>query len=849
MFARLFQRRPPLTSDAALTEKVGLIFAGTPRALLLSLFGVCVMAQAFIRPDNHDAVVSWLLAAGIILLLRTFLWYSWRRDHTRDEHIARWRARLVAGSFIGGAMWGLAAILLFPDTDLPRQTLLALLMCGAGASAAVMMAPDRLAGYAFLLPCLLPAIAQFQLHFMHAGYSVAMMGLLYSAVIVDGMRRFGRYIDDNIGLRLALVERERGRQQFERELDESQKKLQEDIKARKAIEKQMAEDRAKLEAFVQHTPASVVMLDNELNFVACTARWARTMNADPELLAGGRFYDVYPEMSRRYRDVHQRSLAGSVERCEEELYVGRKGSYWLRWEVRPWYKHADVIGGIMILTEDITARKEVEIALRERDALLQKITERVPGVIMQFRSFPNGGSEIQYCTDAVRKIFELEVEDVYADYTTLGARILPEDRPGVAATIADATRTLIPWKMDYRVQLPVRGVRWLHTEALGEPQPDGAVIWHSYVTDITDLKKIEEQLKALNHRFELAVHAARIGVWEWNILTDKLVWDKRMYEIYDFPAGEILDASAPVNDRVHPDDWERIRQSFIEVLEDPEIARYEIEYRLVWPDDSEHVVRTAAFLQRDVMGRAESATGVTWDITESKKIERMKSEFVSMVSHELRTPLTSIRGSLALLERGVGGALTADAKELINVAYKNSERLSLLINDILDIEKIESDKIRFNMQRHTLRSLLEQAVTANRGYAQTYDVELALLEPIGDADVLVDSDRFEQVLANLISNAVKFSAPRDTVEVAALLKSDAVRIEVRDRGPGISEEFRERIFQRFSQADTSDTRAKGGSGLGLSITKSIVEKMQGQIGFESRDGRGTVFFFELPRAL
>ena len=124
-----------------------------------------------------------------------------------------------------------------------------------------------------------------------------------------------------------------------------------------------------------------------------------------------------------------------------------------------------------------------------------------------------------------------------------------------------------------------------------------------------------------------------------------------------------------------------------------------------------------------------------------------------------------------------------------------------------------------------------------------------MLEPIGDADVLVDSDRFEQVLANLISNAVKFSAPRDTVEVAALLKPDAVRIEVRDRGPGISEEFRERIFQRFSQADTSDTRAKGGSGLGLSITKSIVEKMQGQIGFESREGRGTVFFFELPRAL
>lgn len=934
-------------------EKIGLIFAALPHSLLLAVVGMLVVASAFSRSDNHTAVTVWLVITISTLLMRALLWNGWRRDKHRIERTHYWRSRLAIGAFFGGAVWGSAAWLLFPDFDLSRQTLLALLICGASASGAITMASDRLIAYLFLIPCLVPTIVQFQLHFMHIGYSVGILALVYSSIVVHGMHRIGSYIDDNIRLRVALEDRENHRRQYELELGDNQRKLQslfdlsplgclliredehilesnaalqrmldysadelkaiggrvllsphsqgqakrrwqlaqehngtasfeqqyvgkdgrlidavvhhltfgrqhdqfyaweiiEDITARKVLEKQMAANRMKLQAFIEHTPAAVVMLDSDFNCIACTDRWARGVNVDPEFVAGRSIYDLYPQMTGRYREIHRRCLAGAVERGDEELYIGPGGNpMWLRWEVRPWYEHDDVIGGVMIFSEDITARKRIEMELRERDALLQKITEQVPGVIFQFRSFPDSRKGVvTYVSDAVKKIYELDVEAVYADQSILSTRIIPEDVERIHREVLESARSLQPWKTEYRVQLPSRGLRWLHTEAVVTLQPDGSRLWHSYVADITDLKNIEEQLQTLNHRFELAAHAARIGVWEWNIPEDTLVWDKRMYELYNLPVDRPLRASEPVNDRVHHDDWERIRENFLTALNDPSVDRYEIEYRLIWADNSEHLVRTAALLQRKPDGQVERATGVTWDITESKKVERMKSEFVSMVSHELRTPLTSIRGSLGLLERGIGGDLTAEAKELIDVAYKNSERLSLLINDILDIEKIESDKIRFDLNRYPLQSLIEQGIAANRGYAQNYEVELKLMESAA-IDVVVDSNRFMQVLANLISNAVKFSPRYAVVEVATMVTQNAARIEVRDLGPGISPEFKTRIFQRFSQADGSDARTKGGSGLGLSITKSIVEKMHGSIGFVARENGGTIFFFELPRA-
>lgn len=234
------------------------------------------------------------------------------------------------------------------------------------------------------------------------------------------------------------------------------------------------------------------------------------------------------------------------------------------------------------------------------------------------------------------------------------------------------------------------------------------------------------------------------------------------------------------------------------------------------------------------------------DISERKRIERMKNEFVSTVSHELRTPLTSIAGALGLINGGALGEVPAQMGEMLRIAQSNSQRLSGLINDLLDMDKLVAGKMTLDLHRLKLWPLLATAVEQNQPYATQHSVTLHLKPPLLDVEVRVDRQRFDQIMANLLSNAAKFSAPGADVEVSAALAETRVRISVRDFGMGIPEAFRARIFGKFSQADATDTRQKGGTGLGLAITKELIERMAGAIGFESVEGQGTVFWVELP---
>jgi PAS domain S-box-containing protein len=237
---------------------------------------------------------------------------------------------------------------------------------------------------------------------------------------------------------------------------------------------------------------------------------------------------------------------------------------------------------------------------------------------------------------------------------------------------------------------------------------------------------------------------------------------------------------------------------------------------------------------------------VATDLSHQKEVERMKSEFVSTVSHELRTPLTSVRGSLGLLVGGLAGNLPAQAQSLLDIAKRNTERLILLINDILDMEKIEAGKMRFNFKSVDLDVLAAEAVQSAEGYAATRGVRLKLRQRAPGLRVHADDQRLLQVLGNLLSNATKFSPEGATVEIDVADLEGRARVTVTDHGPGIPEGAQPRIFQKFFQADSSTTREKSGTGLGLSICKALVERMDGHLRFESRPGH-TVFFFDLPR--
>ena len=239
-------------------------------------------------------------------------------------------------------------------------------------------------------------------------------------------------------------------------------------------------------------------------------------------------------------------------------------------------------------------------------------------------------------------------------------------------------------------------------------------------------------------------------------------------------------------------------------------------------------------------------TGTIRDITERKRVETLKDEFVSSVSHELRTPLTSIRGALGLILGGAVGTVPESTQNLLRIAHSNSQRLIALVNDILDLQKIESGRLEFRFETLDVRAIVESAIAENTAYAEERGAVLTVVEPVAEASVQGDPARLAQVMANLLSNAAKFAAQGGTVRVSATRTDGAIRFVVADDGPGIPEDFRPRVFERFTQADSSDTRQVGGTGLGLSIAKGIVERHGGRIDFESTPGQGATFFFELP---
>lgn len=233
------------------------------------------------------------------------------------------------------------------------------------------------------------------------------------------------------------------------------------------------------------------------------------------------------------------------------------------------------------------------------------------------------------------------------------------------------------------------------------------------------------------------------------------------------------------------------------------------------------------------------------DISERKRLDRLKNEFVSTVSHELRTPLTSICGSLGLLMGGAARDLPEQARRLIAIAKSNSERLVKLVNDILDIEKLESGQVVFKFRLVEMRPLIEQVVEANRGFADAYLVRLRT-DLQSDGELWADPDRLSQALTNLISNAIKFSPPDGEVVVGAERSGDGFRLSVRDRGEGIPTGFKSRIFQKFAQADGTSSKKTGGTGLGLSIVKEIAGRLGGKVGFADAPGGGTIFYLDLP---
>ena len=373
----------------------------------------------------------------------------------------------------------------------------------------------------------------------------------------------------------------------------------------------------------------------------------------------------------------------------------------------------------------------------------------------------------------------------------------------------------------------------------------------STVQDISERKALELERAVLTERLTLATHAGGVGVWDWDIATNALIWDERMFELYGIDRAVAPDYSTFL-DAVDPDHRERVDGLLKAAIDGS--ARYDTEFPIQLPDGETRQLRALAEVEHDAAGRPVRMIGTNWDVTEHRRLvslaeqaARSKSEFLATISHELRTPLNSIIGfsRLVLDDEGRGETpLPATARRYVELVRDASTTLHAIVDDVLDYSRIEAGGFELAPAPFQLRQMVENAIEIVRAGAEQRGLALSLT--IGEEVprlVIGDHNRLRQILLNLMGNAIKFTASGG-VEVSVALDPDsAIRWAVRDTGIGIAPDKQHLLFKRFSQVDQSIARRFGGSGLGLAICERLASAMGGTIGVDSAPGEGSCFWF------
>ena len=364
--------------------------------------------------------------------------------------------------------------------------------------------------------------------------------------------------------------------------------------------------------------------------------------------------------------------------------------------------------------------------------------------------------------------------------------------------------------------------------------------------DISLIKETERKLTDSEALFRQLAENIREIFWIATPDSSKFFYISPAYEDITGRSRDRVEAEPhSFFDVLEPDDRRKAFGDFHEFVKASDGR--EGEYRVIRPDGEVRWLAAKVFPINNEKGELVRVCGVARDINDRKEAERRVSEFYSTVSHELRSPLTSIRGSLGLIENGIVGDVSEQALTFVTIARTESDRLIRLINNILDLRKIEAGKLELKLSEVVIDELVLDTVTAMQGFAAEAQVELAspAVEPVL---MTIDKDLISQVLTNLLSNAIKFSPAAGKVWMTALASEDNVRMrfEVNDEGPGIPPSQAHKLFGKFQQLDSSDTRSKGGTGLGLAIAKAIVEQHHGHIGVDSTEGQGSTFWFDLP---
>jgi len=630
-----------------------------------------------------------------------------------------------------------------------------------------------------------------------------------------------------------------------------------DITQQVQTEGDLIASEARSRLLADNIPGMVGYWDSQLRCRFANKPYVEWFERSPEALIGTTMLELLGEETfDRIEPFVRGALEGEQQAFENTLRKSSRvlGNHWVQY--LPEKDQDGTVVGFYVLVTDVTALKLKDAALQESNALKSAVLSSTQYLVMATTT----DGVVTVFNEASETSLGYSAEEVVGKATPA----LWHDPTEVVARTEELNRELgtsiMPGFSTFCVKSDLTGSdahEWTFTRKDGTRFPvrlnvtplhdaSGEVTGYLGVgEDITSRKRAEEALKTSEETFRSAMEYAPIGMAILDLDGRWLQVNKALCELLDFSQDEFL--AGDFRAFIHPDDAEDGIRMIGGLLEN-QIKNYSAERRYLHRSGRYVWVELSVSLVRHSDGSPQHLIAQFQDITERREVERLKSEFISTVSHELRTPLTSIRGALGLIAGSMAKDLPAPAIKLIDIAHKNSERLVLLINDILDIDKIASGNMRFDMREEGLGELLEHGIEANQSYAERFNVTIVAGQVDPSLRITVDAARFQQVLSNLLSNASKYSPSECNVEVSVEVVSGHARIAVRDYGPGISEEFRHHIFEKFSQADSSATRETGGTGLGLHISRQILDHMGGAIGFESTPGNGANFWIDFPLA-
>jgi two-component system sensor histidine kinase/response regulator len=508
---------------------------------------------------------------------------------------------------------------------------------------------------------------------------------------------------------------------------------------------------------------------------------------------------------------------------------------------------------------DITDRREAESKLTEAN---ERFAVAAEAASLAFWDFDVETRSVRWNDEMFRRLRGLARTEGEPDPPRF-EHLHADDRARIEGELLAAAAGTGSFDTEYRVVLPDGRMRHMKSAATLKRDPTGReerMIGVSY--DITERKEAENRLIEANERFALAAEAASLGFWDLDIETRSVRWDPQMFRLFGVePTDE--GARAFRFKQVHADDQTRVDEEIRNAIAGT--RSFDSEYRIVRPDHRVRHVKSAASLQRDATGAGGRLIGVCFDITDRKQAQRelehardaaeaanrTKSDFLAVMSHEIRTPMNGIMGMNALL---LDTKLTPRQRKMGETIRHSADSLLTIIDDILDISKLEAGKFDLEKIGFNLDSVLKGAIDLLAPRAEEKNLSFSAdMTAISRRALYGDPTRLRQIVLNLLANAIKFTEHGDITVTVATTDAEGsarTRFEVKDTGPGVNDEAKRRLFKPFEQADGSITRRFGGTGLGLSICKKLVELMGGEIGITDRAGGGSVFWFEvvLPHA-